>query len=176
MRLVIMLRHAFIIAALALATGCGAAPTGQTASGGSTQASTLPPAAPAATSSAPATSGAAQTGAVPACANATASIERPAAFPAAFPLPPGTVIVSQETRSGERLIINTVVPGLDTKGVAEFFERELPKAGFTVTSGESEPDEAEANYSGNGIQGRWKVNNITGCAGAVTLQVLAGKG
>jgi hypothetical protein len=108
------------------------------------------------------------------CEKAGAMIDRPAAFPAAFPLPPGTAITSQESRSGGRIIIHTLVPALDVKGVAEFFERELPKAGFEITEGESEPGEAEANYQGQGFTGRWKVNTIDGCVGAVTLQVLAG--
>jgi hypothetical protein len=112
---------------------------------------------------------------LPACAGADTTIALPEGFPSGFPLPPGTVITSKEERSGGRLIINTVVPALDVKGVAEFFEQALPKAGFQITEGESEPGEAEANYEGNGYQGRWKVNTIAGCTGAVTLQVLAGK-
>jgi hypothetical protein len=158
--------------------GCGAA--GPSAAGPTTAvpapATTIPAAATASmlATAAPAATG--QAGAaLPGCAKAETSIPRPAEFPAAFPLPPGTVITAQEARSDNRIIITTVVPMLDVKGVAQFFERELPKAGFQTAAGESEPGEAEANYEGNGYTGRWKVNEIAGCAGAVTLQVLAGK-
>lgn len=118
------------------------------------------------------TNGSAQGAALPACAKAGTPIARPAEFPAAFPLPPGTVITSREDRSGGRIIINTVVP-LNVKGVATFFERELPQAGFKPDKGESEPGEAEAEFDGNGYRGRWKTNDIGGCPGAATLTVLA---
>ena len=112
--------------------------------------------------------------ALPACATVAQTTAIPPEFPANFPLPPGTVITSHEARSGSRIIINTVVPSLDVKGVAGFFEQALPKAGFKITDGESEPGDAEANYEGNGYKGRWKVTSIDGCPGAVTLTVLAG--
>jgi hypothetical protein len=110
---------------------------------------------------------------LPACVKVAQTIAMPPEFPANFPLPPGTVITSREDRSGGRTIINTVVPSLDVKGVAGFFEQALPKAGFKITDGESEPGDAEANYEGNGYKGRWKVSSIDGCPGAVTLTVLA---
>jgi hypothetical protein len=179
------MRRLVSCAALVVLVGCGSAASSSGATG------TQPTGAPVAvatqptigaastavqeTSSVAPTAGQGNRGAVPACAKADTTIALPDGFPASFPLPPGTVITSKEERSGGRLIINTVVPGLDVKGVAEFFEQALPKAGFQVTEGESEPGEAEANYAGNGYQGRWKVNAIEGCAGAVTLQILAGK-
>jgi hypothetical protein len=114
------------------------------------------------------------TPALPACAKVVQPIAIPPEFPANFPLPPGTVITARENRSDDRIILTTVVPALDVKGAAQFFEQALPKAGFTITEGESEPGEAEANYEGNGYKGRWKVNSIDGCSGAISLTVLAG--
>lgn len=110
-------------------------------------------------------------GTLPGCAGTGARIERPSDFPAAFPLPPGTVMTSEERRSGGRLILHTLAPS-DAKAVALFFERELPAAGFRLTGGESEPGEAEANYEGSGYVGRWKVQDVDGCPGAVSLDVL----
>ena len=48
-------------------------------------------------------------------------------FPASFPLPPGTVITSEERRCGGRIILHTVAPS-DYRSVALFCERELPAA------------------------------------------------
>ena len=109
---------------------------------------------------------------LPACAKGEASIERPAAFPADFPLPPGTVVIGQEERSGHRLILHTRAP-TDVQGVARFFAEALPGAGYTQSQGESEQGEAEANYAGKGVQGRWRANAIPDCPGAVMLDVLA---
>lgn len=110
-------------------------------------------------------------GMLPGCAGTGARIERPSDFPASFPLPPGTVMTSEERRSGGRLIVHMLAPS-DAKAVARFFERELPTAGFRLTGGESEPGEAEANYEGSGYIGRWKVQDVDGCPGAVSLDVL----
>jgi hypothetical protein len=112
---------------------------------------------------------------LPACAPAATRLARPPEFPATFPLPPGTVIVAKEERSGGRIILRTLVPGVDVRGVALFFERELPPAGFRTTHGESEPGEAEASFEGQGFRGRWKVNHIPTCPGAVTLDLVAGR-
>lgn len=96
----------------------------------------------------------------------------PAGFPKSFPLPPGAAITSRETRSADRIIVETIVPG-DVKSVAVFFERALPQAGFTPGKGESEPSEAEASWSGNGYRGRWKANSIVNCPDKVSLTILA---
>jgi hypothetical protein len=108
---------------------------------------------------------------LPECAGATSRIERPADFPAAFPLPPGTVVTSEERRSGGRLILHTFAPS-DARSVARFFERELPPAGFRITGGESEPGEAEANYEGSGFVGRWRARDVSDCPGAVSVDLL----
>ncbi|MGZ3459351.1 MAG: hypothetical protein ACXU86_12710 [Archangium sp.] len=113
----------------------------------------------------------ASTGTLPPCAGATSRIERPAELPASFPLPPGTVMTTEEHRSGGRLIVHAVAPS-DAKAVARFFERELPAAGFRITGGESEPGEAEAHYEGSGHVGRWTAREVGGCPGAVAIDVL----
>lgn len=151
---------------LVLLAGCGSQVPATTGAGAAQVPATTAAGAPAA----PTIQAFAQ---LPACANAGTTIPLPAKFPAAFPLPPGTVVISQEERSGERIIINTVAPS-DVKSVAEFFERELPKAGFTPGEGESEPGEAESSFEGKGYRGRWKVNSVNGCPNVVTLTILAG--
>lgn len=110
---------------------------------------------------------------LPACAFAGNPITMPPDFPASFPLPSGTVVNHQEVRSGGRVIIGGVAP-LDVQQMAVFLEKELPKAGFEPSMGESEPGEAESAFEGNGIRGRWKANNIDGCPNTVTIGVVVG--
>lgn len=112
-------------------------------------------------------------GALPGCAGVTTTIERPADFPARLPLPPGTVIASEERRSGGRIILHTFVPS-DIRAVAVFFERELPAAGYRQSGGESESDEAEANFEDASLKGRWRARSIDQCPGAISLDVLVG--
>jgi hypothetical protein len=120
-----------------------------------------------------ATSSALTSDTLPSCAGANTRIERPADFPARFPLPPGTVITSEERRSGGRIILHTFVPS-DIRPVAQFFEKELPAAGYRQSGGESEPGEAEANFEDANLKGRWRVRSINDCPGAVSLDVLVG--
>jgi hypothetical protein len=110
---------------------------------------------------------------LPACAYVGTPIERPTSFPASFPLPPGTVLNYQESRSAGRTIIGGVAPST-ARDVAIFWEQAMPRAGFRQTSGESEPGEAEASFEGNGVRGRWKVNDMPDCPNVVTLSLVAG--
>ena len=127
--------------------------------------------------SAPESSRAASTasapGTLPGCAGVTTRIERPSDFPARFPLPPGTVIASEERRSEGRIILHTFVPS-EIRDVAVFFEKELPTAGYRQSGGESETGEAEANFEDASLKGRWRVRSIEQCPGAVSLDVLVG--
>jgi hypothetical protein len=110
---------------------------------------------------------------LPACAYVGTPIGRPAAFPATFPLPPGTVLNYQESRSGGRIIIGGVAPST-AHDVAVYWEQAMPQAGYRQTSGESEPGEAEASFEGHGYRGRWKVNDMPDCPNIVMLSLVAG--
>ncbi|MFL5348369.1 MAG: hypothetical protein ACJ8AT_26535 [Hyalangium sp.] len=112
-------------------------------------------------------------GTLPGCAGASTRIERPADFPARFPLPPGAVIASEERRSGGRIILHTFVPS-GIRDVAVFFDKALPEAGYRQSGGESESDEAEANFEDSSLKGRWRARSIDQCPGAVSLDVLVG--
>jgi hypothetical protein len=112
-------------------------------------------------------------GELPACARPATALERPSDFPASLPLPAGTIIASEERRSGQRLILHTVVAS-ELRAVAVFFERELPAAGYRQGSGESESDEAEAAFEGPGLKGRWVAHTLPQCPGALTLDILVG--
>jgi hypothetical protein len=45
----------------------------------------------------------------------------------------------------------------------------MPASGYRTGAGDAEMDEAEALFTGPGLRGKWKVNGIPNCPGAVTL-------
>jgi len=51
----------------------------------------------------------------------------------------------------------------------DFFVTKLPAAGYRLGSGDAEMGEAEALFTGPSLRGKWKVNGIPNCAGAVSL-------
>jgi hypothetical protein len=105
----------------------------------------------------------------PACASASTGVTPPPEIPAAV-LPPGTVVTSIERpRSG--LTLATGVVASPFRAAVEFFVTKLPAAGYVNTAGDAEMDEAESFFRGPGVQGKWRVNGILGCAGAVRLTV-----
>jgi hypothetical protein len=103
----------------------------------------------------------------PACANPGQTVERPTAVPANL-LPAGTVLTSSENLGDGRTLVGGVV-SKDFRAAVQFFVTELPKAGYVIGAGDAEMDEAEALFTGDGASGKWKVNGILNCPGAVTL-------
>jgi len=49
------------------------------------------------------------------------------------------------------------------------------RAGFAVTSGETEEDDAEANWTGNGYLGRWAIKKSASCPDETVIQLLSKK-
>jgi hypothetical protein len=107
---------------------------------------------------------------LPACAKANPAA-RPRALPTDFPLPPGTVVTaSSEPHSGQ-LVVGGLIPA-DLQDAASFFNEALPERGYRQGLGDSESNEAEAPFTGNGFRGKWKVNAIPGCPAAVELTLV----
>jgi hypothetical protein len=61
------------------------------------------------------------------------------------------------------------------KETAAFFQSKLPAAGYKLLEGDAEMDEAESTFAGRGFQGKWKINGILNCPGAVRLTLAIGK-
>ncbi len=95
----------------------------------------------------------------------------PPEFPRDLPVPPDAVIVSSETRSENRLIVNTVVPG-GFRPTLEFLQREFSAKGYELTEGEVEKRDAESNFTGHGVRGRWAIREVPDCPDDVTLTYL----
>ena len=119
------------------------------------------------TASAPATG-------LPPCANAGPAVSVPSEFPNSFPLPPGTVITSSQRSQTGVIVVGGFIP-MEFKKIVAFFQRELPAAGYQLLEGDAEMDEAESTFSGRGFRGKWKVNGILNCQGAVTLTIAVSK-
>ena len=102
---------------------------------------------------------------LPHCARPAHAIEPPAPFPRAFPLPKGTVF-STITRYPSQLVVGGRIP-LEVLPAVRFLVRELPRKGFRLGQGESEPGfEAESGFTGHGAVGRFTVRVLPRCRGA----------
>jgi hypothetical protein len=110
---------------------------------------------------------------LPSCNAKATSATLPAAFPSTFPLPPDTVLTSVGQGGGGTFVRGVVPMGL--KQTAEFFRREVPKAGFKPGEADAEPWEAESEFSGEGVEGKWKVNELPRCVEKAALLVAVSK-
>jgi hypothetical protein len=107
---------------------------------------------------------------LPPCAKAGPAASLPAEFPNGFPIPPGTVITSSQ-RSDKGVIVVGGLSPVDFKTAVVFFQSKLPVAGYQLLKGDAEMDEAESSFSGQGVEGKWKVQGILNCSGAVALTI-----
>jgi hypothetical protein len=107
---------------------------------------------------------------LPACARAKA-VAKPPGLPPSFPLPPGTIVTASSEPHTGQLVLGGLVPA-DLQDAASFFNESLPANGYRQGLGDSESNEAEAPFTGNGFRGKWKVNSIVGCPEAVSLTLV----
>jgi hypothetical protein len=99
------------------------------------------------------------------CPPDATAVDAPADF--APPLPEGTVVVHVEQRSGGRTVVTGVVPSAEKDVLAEL-QKAYPAAGLKLTEGESEEDDAESNFEGDQVVGRWGIRVIPGCSPEAT--------
>jgi hypothetical protein len=107
---------------------------------------------------------------LPRCATPAHAIKPPSPFPRALPLPDGTVF-STSVRYPTQIVVGGRAP-LALIPAVRFLIRELPRKGFRLGQGESEPGlEAESGFEGHGVVGRFRVRILPRCRGAVLLVV-----
>jgi hypothetical protein len=107
---------------------------------------------------------------LPRCARPAHAIQPPPPFPRALPLPEGTVF-STIVRYPTQIVVGGRAP-LELLPAVRFLIRELPRQGFRLGQGESEPGfEAESGFVGHGVVGRFRVRVLPRCRGAVLLVV-----
>jgi hypothetical protein len=98
----------------------------------------------------------------------------PAGFPAGFPLPAGTIVTSAEDRGAGGLVVEGVTPTAFSD-VLHSLQTALPAKGFTPTHGETEPHDAESDWSSAEFSGRWAIRELSQCAGDTSVSVVARK-
>jgi hypothetical protein len=106
--------------------------------------------------------------------DASAVTSTPDGFAKDFPLPAGTVVYNVEDRGAEGVIATGVTATPFDQVLAAM--NAAKKQGFTVTSGETEDDDAEANWTGHGFTGRWAIKKSATCPGETVVQLLAKSG
>ncbi len=108
------------------------------------------------------------------CAKDAAAVPAPAGFPAAFPLPKGLVITSAEDRGTSGLVVQGVT-ATGFKDVLAGLQSDLPAKGFTPKNGETEPRDAESDWSSADYDGRWAIREVETCGGQTLVSVVARK-
>jgi hypothetical protein len=103
--------------------------------------------------------------------DATAVTSNPDGFPTSFPLPTGTVVFNIEDRDADGVIATGVTASPFDDVLKDM--NAAKKAGFTVTDGETEEDDAEANWTGHGFVGRWAIKKSATCSGETVVQLLS---
>jgi hypothetical protein len=98
----------------------------------------------------------------------------PDGYPQDFPMPTGTVVFHVEDR-GREGVIATGVTATPFDDVLKAMN-DAKQAGFAVTSGETEEDDAEANWTGRGYLGRWAIKKSASCPGQTVIQLLSKRG
>jgi hypothetical protein len=109
-----------------------------------------------------------------ACAKDRKPVAVPASFPASAAPPQGYVVSGVEARSGGRTVITAVSPKPFTQTLAEM-QTAYSTRGWTPSEGEVEERDAESNFAGNGMRGRWTAREIPDCHDNTAVSVLVGK-
>jgi hypothetical protein len=82
-------------------------------------------------------------------------------------LPEGTVVVAFDMRDDGRTVVTGVVPAAEPDVLADL-QSAYPAAGLTLTEGETEERDAESNFTGEGVIGRWGIRALEDCSPAAT--------
>jgi hypothetical protein len=99
-------------------------------------------------------------------------VSLPDGFPADFPLPPGTILYSVDNRGADGIVV-TGVTATSFKAVLSALQTDLPAHGYTPKEGETEPHDAESNWTSAGYDGRWAIREIPQCSGETLVNVVA---
>jgi hypothetical protein len=105
---------------------------------------------------------------LPACARAHGAVALPRGL-RGFPLPRGSVIDARVEEYGY-VVVRGRIPGY-INPIRDYLLSRAPAGGFRVVGGDAEAAEAEAAFVGHGGRGRWKVRELPGCAGALSLEL-----
>lgn len=100
-----------------------------------------------------------------ACPGQASAVKLPTGW--AVPLPDGAVPVDVRNDTNGRVIVTAVVP-VSEKDTLHAMQSKFAAAGLKLTEGETEEHDAESNFTGNGLTGRWGIRELSGCPGSAT--------
>jgi hypothetical protein len=118
-----------------------------------------------------ATSAAAATRVV--CTQDAKTVALPPSYPSSAALPAGYLVTAVETRSEGRTVLTGLSPQ-DFTATLLAMQQSFTTNGWTMSQGEVEKDDAESNFAGNGMQGRWAIRAIDQCPGNTSVSVVIG--
>jgi hypothetical protein len=95
----------------------------------------------------------------------------PDGYPHGYPMPTGTVVFSVEDRGADGVVATGVTATPFDEVLRDM--NAAAEAGYKRTSGETEEDDAEANWTGHGFTGRWAIKKSASCSGETVVQLLS---
>ena len=108
------------------------------------------------------------------CAKDAKPVDLPADFPASAKLPKAYVVNAVDTRDGGRTVVSAVSPHPFKQTLKEM-QATYSASGWKLSEGEVEEADAESNFSGNAIIGRWAIRAITVCEGNTGVSLVIAK-
>lgn len=94
------------------------------------------------------------------------------AFPTEWTFPADTTVYDMEERGSTGVIV-TAVSTAPFAEILGFLNNEEEANGFMVTDGETEDNDAEAEWRSTDYTGRWTIQKSAACDGETVMQVLA---
>ena len=107
------------------------------------------------------------------CARDASAVELPAAFPSKAALPDGYLVTHVESRDGGRVVVTAVSPK-PFRDTLKDMQATYARNGWSLSEGEVEADDAESNFSGNGLKGRWAIRAMDACKGNTAVSLVTG--
>lgn len=99
------------------------------------------------------------------CPAKATPVQLPPGF--AAPLPAGTVVVAVQKRTDGTTVVTGVIPAAEAAVLKEL-QRSYASGGWKLTEGETEKRDAESNFTGTGITGRWGIRELSDCTPTAT--------
>ncbi len=86
-------------------------------------------------------------------------------------LPEGAVVTGVESRSGHRTVVGAVVALPFTEALSQL-RSTYERAGLTLDHGEVEERDAESDFHGQGVRGRWGLRAVPGCDASTMVSLV----
>lgn len=108
------------------------------------------------------------------CAKDAKPVGLPFDFPAPAKLPQGYLVDAVDKRDAGRTVVSAVSPKPFRQTLKDM-QATYSANGWKLSEGEVEEADAESNFSGNGIIGRWAIRSVTACEGNTGVSLVTAK-